>query len=380
MTGQFVGDEAVRPVRAAHPRSTHESLGVSGPRRRIPQIDILKGLAILGVTAQHAFASAFLYRAWDFVYLAQAVPIFFVLMGLNASRSLSKAAPITLRRLYTPRYFRERFDRLVVPFLLLWPAAAGVALAFGEFHVGPLALLGVYPSTGGPGTYFVTILFEFALVFPFVFWCLVRSPLLTSIALIALDVGFNVLAPHVGVFTATSAGHYIYDAAISKYAIVILAGFWLTRVEVNRKLILRLTPFAVAGVIYLILLHQDPQAFNWLINSFSRPTNFLSAGYAIWLTCLGLLFLPSETHSIVSRVLARLGRASYHIFLVQIVWFSVARNHSWYLALLGIVACSGIGYLYFVFLERVRFRVATRPGVAIHPVRPRLLDSPAHGD
>ena len=53
-----------------------------------------------------------------------------------------------------------------MPFLLLWPIAAVVALSFGEFHVGPLALVGVYPSTGGPGTYFVTILFEFAIVFP----------------------------------------------------------------------------------------------------------------------------------------------------------------------------------------------------------------------
>jgi peptidoglycan/LPS O-acetylase OafA/YrhL len=380
MTEQLVEGEVARPIPAARPDSSHGPARVSQPRRHIAQIDILKGLAILGVMAQHAFASAVLYRAWEMLYLVQAVPIFFVLMGLNASRSLSKVAPLTLRRLYAPRYFRQRVDRLLVPFLLLWPVAAVVALAFGEFHIGPLALLGVYPSTGGPGTYFVTILFEFALVFPFLFWCLVRAPVLTSLAVIALEVGFNVLAPHVVVFTATSAGHFIYDAAIPKYAIVILAGFWLTRVEVNRRLILRLTPAAAAAVIYLILLHQDPQAFDWLINSFSRPTNFLSAGYAIWLTCLGLVFLPTETHSMVSRVFARLGRASYHIFLVQIIWFSAARNHSWYLALLGIGVCSGLGCLYFALLDRVHFRTATRPVGVLHVVRPRFLGSPAHGD
>lgn len=349
-------------------------------RRHIAQIDILKGLAILGVMAQHAFAPAFLYRAWDMLYLVPAVPIFFVLMGLNASRSLSKVTPITLRRLYTPRYFRERVDRLLVPFLLLWPIAAVVAAAFGEFHVGPLVLIGVYPSTGGPGTYFVTILFEFALIFPFLFWCLVRAPLLTSAVVIAVDVGFNVLAPHVGVLTATSAGHYLYDASIPKYAIVIVAGFWLSRVAVDRGLVVRLTPVALAGVAYLILLHQDPQAFTWLINSFSRPTNFLSAGYAVWLTCLGLVFLPSQADSMMSRVLVRLGRASYHIFLVQIVWFSAARDHSWYVAVLGIGACSVLGYLYFVLLGRVRLSALARPTHVRHAMRPRILDSPAHGD
>jgi peptidoglycan/LPS O-acetylase OafA/YrhL len=380
MTQEFAEADVGRSMPAARPGRTDPPIRVSGPRRHIAQIDILKGLAIVGVLAQHAFASAFLYRAWDMIYVVQAVPIFFVLMGLNASQSLAKVAPITLRRLYTRRYFRERFDRLLVPFLLLWPIAAVVALSFGEFHVGPLALVGVYPSTGGPGTYFVTILFEFALVFPFLFWCLVRAPLLTAIALIALDTGFNLLAPHVGVFTASSAGHYAYDAALTKYAILILAGFWLTRVEVNRTLILRLTPLALASLIYLLLLHQDPQGFNWLINSFSRPTNFLSAGYAIWLTCLGLVFLPSETHSIVTRVLAHLGRASYHIFLVQIIWFSAARNRSWYLALLGLAACSALGYLYFVFLARRRFRVATQPGPVVHVGRTRILESPACGE
>jgi peptidoglycan/LPS O-acetylase OafA/YrhL len=380
MTDQFVAGEAARPTPAARASSTQGSLWALGSRRHIAQIDILKGLAILGVMAQHAFAPAFLYRAWAMLYLVQAVPVFFVLMALNASRSLSKVAPITLRTLYTPRYFRGRADRLLVPFLLLWPIAAVVALALGEFHVGALALLGLYPSTGGPGTYFVTILFEFALVFPFVFWCLARAPVLTSIAVIALDVGFNVLAPHVGVFTATSAGHYLYDAAIPKYALLSLAGFWLSRVEVNRALILRLTPLAVAAVTYLILLHQDPRAFTWMISSFSRPTNFLSAGYAIWLTCLGLVFLPSQTRSVLTRVLARLGRASYHIFLVQIVWFMAVVNQSWPLALLGIGACSGLGVLYFVLLERVPFSAATQVRDVRHALRPNIFRSPACRD
>ena len=321
--------------------------------RRIAAIDLLKGLAIIGVMAQHAFSSRGLYEAWDTLHVGQAVPVFFVILGLNASASLGRRGTARLGRLFSREYLLGRVDRLLLPFLLLWPIAAGAALLRGRFHVGGLIVAGVYPMQSDPGNYFVTILLEFALLFPLVFWCLRRAPVMTSVLLIALDVGFELAAPHIAVFSSSSTGRFVYDAAIPKYAIAILAGYWLARVRPNRALLAGLTPLAAGSVVYLVALHQHPDGFSWLMPTFSRSTNFMSFFYAIWLTLVGLLFLPHQARSRLSRSLAGLGRASYHVFLVQIVWFGLVDDKSFVAGTAGMLACSLVGLLYFGGLKGV---------------------------
>lgn len=320
-------------------------------RRRVIQIDLLKGLAIIGVMAQHAFMPRVLYDAWDSLHVGQAVPIFFVLMGLNAGRSLERSGARELRSLYSLRYLMGRLDRLLVPFLVIWPVAAAAAWVSGLLHVGPLVLLGVLPLRTSPGNYFVTILFEFALVFPLAYWGLRRAPLLTTFLLVGLDVAFDLIAPHVSALTSSTSGQYLYDATLVKYDVVLLAGFWLGHVRITRRLLAYLSPLAFLAGGYLVALHLEPGSFNWLIPSFSRSTNFISAPYAIWLTCVGLLLLPDASRNLLTTGLAALGRASYHIFLVQMVWFGVLGNSRWYGAVGGMLAAGILGYAYYRLLK-----------------------------
>lgn len=348
-TGDGRADDPVqRPGRAPaaaapHPSGTPGLLGRTG---HLTQIDALKGLAIVGVMAQHAFASQGLRSAWDTLYAGQAVPVFFILMGLNAAVSLMKVQPLTLRRLYTPRYLAGRFDRLLLPFLVLWPVAAVAAVATGQFHVGPLALVGVFPIAHAPGNYFVTIVIEFALLFPLVFWCFEQAPVATSLVIVGLDVAFELAAAHVSFFTTSSSGAYIYEAVIAKYAVFILAGVWLTRLRLTRGLWALLTAAAAGSLVYLVLLHQNPHGFTWLVDSFSRSTNFLSVFYAVWLVCLALRFLPDHAGGRAGAIVESLGQASYHIFLVQIIWFGAISNRTWPVAVVGMVACSLIGWAF----------------------------------
>src|ERR1700739_2353169 len=147
---------------------------------RIRQIDVLKGLAILGVMVQHAFTGRALYESWDTLHVGQAVPVFFVIMGLNAARSLGRNREAALGELYSRRYLTGRLRRLIAPLVWIWLLAAVVALAVGKFHVGPLALLGALPMSSAPGNYFVTITVEFALLFPALFFCFVRPLVFTA--------------------------------------------------------------------------------------------------------------------------------------------------------------------------------------------------------
>ena len=325
---------------------------------RIRQIDVLKGLAILGVMAQHAFTSGGLSATWDTLHVGQAVPIFFIIMGLNAARSMDRQQTLPLRRLYSQRYLRRRFQRLIVPLIIIWVLAVPIAIAAGNFHLGPLVLLGAYPMSSAPGNYFVTLTVEFALLFPALFYCFVRAPLLMTVVVVVVDVAFELVAPHIHALTpAGVAGGYLYEAAIFKYGVAIVAGMWLWRRPPGRRSLRMLAPLACASLLYLIILHQSRGDFSWLMSSFSRSTNFLSVFYALWLTCLGMLVISPRSQPGASRLMERLGQASYHIFLVQIIWFGVVGDRSLVAGVAGMVISALLGLVYF----SVQSRRPTRP-------------------
>ncbi|HWD76089.1 MAG TPA: acyltransferase [Solirubrobacteraceae bacterium] len=328
-------------------------------RGRVRQIDVVKGLAIIGVMVQHAFSSSILQDSWEILYAGQAVPIFFVIMGLNAAQSMARRRVKFLADLYDSDYVKGRVQRLVAPIGWIWPVALIAAVLVGAVHIGPLVLVGVLPISSAPGNYFVTIMLEFAVLFPAVFWYFNRAPVATTLVVAAADVGFELLAPHVHALGAAGPAHgYIYDAAIVKYGLAIMAGVWLSRVELGGRGLALLTLLALGSVVYLVVVHQDPNGLTWLVSSFSRTTNFISVFYAVWLTYMGIRLIPAQSSGTVYRALEKLGRASYHVFLVQIVWFGAITTRSWPMAIIGILACSAIGYAFYLLMTSRRPRKA----------------------
>jgi peptidoglycan/LPS O-acetylase OafA/YrhL len=339
----------IAPAPRTRPRARRERRGAPASRGRVRQIDVLKGLAIIGVMMQHAFSSSFLQHSWEILYAGQAVPVFFVIMGLNAAQSTGRRRVNFLGDLYDSDYVRGRVQRLVSPIMLIWPLALIVALLVGEVHIGPLVLVGVLPISSAPGNYFVTIMLEFAVLFPAVIWYFKRAPVATTLVVAVADVGFELLAPHVHALGAAGPAHgYIYEAAIVKYGLAILAGVWLSRIELGRRGFALLSVLALGGIVYLVVLHQDPNGFAWLVSSFSRTTNFISVFYAVWLTYVGIRLIPPKSSRPAYGALEKLGRASYHVFLVQIVWFGAITTRSWPMAIIGILASSAIGYAFYV--------------------------------
>src|SRR3954470_10816728 len=89
-------------------------------RPHLAQIDLLKGLAVLSVIALHGVTAEELHDAWAPFTIGQAVPVFLVVMGMNAASSFRDRGGAPLRELFSPAYFAGRFDRLVVPFAVVW--------------------------------------------------------------------------------------------------------------------------------------------------------------------------------------------------------------------------------------------------------------------
>jgi peptidoglycan/LPS O-acetylase OafA/YrhL len=319
-------------------------------RPRLAQIDLLKGAAVLSVIALHGLTTRGLHDAWAPLHVGQAVPVFLVLMGINAASSFRDRRDSSLRELFSGSYFAGRFDRLFVPFAVVWLASLAIGAARGGLHFGPLIAVGVTPLTG-PGNYFVTIAFEFVLVFPILFWAFQRAPRATVIACFAIDAGFELLAPSL----FEGAYPYGYDASILRYLGQIAIGLWIASHprpadRANRWIVV----LAPASIAYIVVQQLEPSAFSWLRNDFGATTNFLAAFYAGALVLAGLRFLPRRAVHAPTAAVAALGRASWHVFLVQMIWFAVVHDRGLDVLPLHLLGSCAIGYALFHVMSHSR--------------------------
>jgi peptidoglycan/LPS O-acetylase OafA/YrhL len=312
---------------------------------RIPAIDVVKGLAIIGVIAQHALTRETMDDTGADFWLRQSVPVLFVLMGFNAARSSLRRPAPTLAEAYGARYWRGRFHRILLPLLLVSAAALVAGAASGHLHLRALALVGYLPVPG-PGVYWITILLTFTLIWPAWMHLFRLRPGLVVVASIAVDVIFELRAGHVPDFRGAGSGGgypYAYDACILRYFAAIAVGMWLAiddeRVGRRRLVVVAL---AVPSVAYIALAGTDPAALPAFVHGFTLVTNFAAVPWAATMLLAALHLWPA--HSVPGTGwLERLGVASYEVFLVQVVWLGVLQERGQVPFLVAVVASGILG-------------------------------------
>jgi len=291
------------------------------PRRDIAAIDILKGLAILSVLWQHTVPPTITRNVMGSLWIRPAVPIFFLLMGLNLATSLRRTSADGLTGQMWKRYLLRRVDRIAVPFLLILATGYVIAAVRGNVHLSPGLLVGGFP-VNAPGSYFITALISLTLVFPFIVAAYRRAPRATLVALVAINVVFEAIAyvcRHHGI-SLLSSKTIVYQGSPFRYTAVVAIGLWMAHGS-------RRVPWRGAGWIALVVLSGaylvgvtlHPSSFHQLPGGFIRETSLMAAPWAFLLVALGLRYLPDVARAAPSRGLVTLGRLSYHIFLVQIL-------------------------------------------------------------
>ena len=292
------------------------------PEARVPhrpEIDVLKGLAIIGVVCIHAkLGEGTLF--FDYV-INRSVPVFLFLFGVTSELWWARA-PAEHR---LKRWYAHRFKRLVVPF---WGMAAVwwlAALKFG--HPLPLGakelaftFLG-YTAWIGTG-WFVTLVLELVAVWPGLRWLVVRSgpwlalaaaALITAVsnyhALELVDLGRRLIGGPV-----IEPGWYYFWIFLPRVAWPVVAGLVLARLSGGR----------VGHRLAIAALLAVPLGV-WVCEVGVRPDEFivgklrqLAAAHLfdvpLALALLGLLGWR-KLPEIVGRPLAWCGRASWGIYL-----------------------------------------------------------------
>ena len=336
------------PAPTSRPRSGRRPAEFGLPRlgARLIQIDLIKGLAMLGVLLLHSIPGSWLASTVTLFTIGQSVPVFVVLTGLNGVASLRRQGDAGLAALYSRRYLLSRVDRLYVPFLIVLAMSIAIALAKGTLTAGVVAApVSALLPFSGPGNYYIAFVFQVAVLLPLLFFLYRRSPWAATIGAFVIAAAFEALAPHVGAF-ANSPFDYVYAAGILRFLPFLTVG-GLMADQMLRGWGVPAWWWAggIIGVTYLAILHGNVNVLALDDSDWRRwGETVLSVFYPALLVAIGLRVLPGRLHGALAHSVVVVGESSYEIFLVQILYFGLLAPVSEAMIVPSIIACCALGY------------------------------------
>ena len=289
----------------------------------IPQIDLLKGVAIISVIIQHSVTKNQLSQTLSQFHIWQAIPIFFIVMGFTSMIYFSQKK-INIRSFDWSNYLAGRYTRILIPYLIIFFISLLYGIYHNKYYFGLGYFIGLLPVSG-PGAYFNSILFQYIFISPFIYFFYQKSPKYMLIALFSMDILFELIAPHISIFVNDSR---FYSASIFRYFSAIALGYYISDEYIKHKSIKIMgnkNKFILIGflisVIYLFLAIFSKQPFPLFFEQW-RTQNPLGFFYPLLIIII-ILNSNFQTYEnkIVYNFILEIGKASYHIFLVQILFF-----------------------------------------------------------
>ncbi len=324
---------------------------------RLQQIDVLKGLAVLAVVATHSLSASQLVNSWAVLHIWQAVPLFVVMLGVTAAMSFERRHRAGAAHFFTRGYLTSRALRLLLPFALVWVLSVIVAYDKRDFRFDALSFLLRMPYPGR-GNYFVPVVVVLLLIAPAVYVAYRKAPWVTLAGLIGLNLVFELAAAHVALFDRRA---FVYSAAFPRYLAAFALGFFIVDVRVNKGVRWAVLGVGAAlSVFYLYVgnsgLWAPPFLPDW------RTQNVLAVFYPALLAAIGIRYLPQRSDNPLLVGTAWIGRASYHVFLMQMLFFTlVPGSRTWLMLIVNVVICAfaGLGFYFAELWVRDSWRAKT---------------------
>ncbi|NHJ12683.1 MAG: acyltransferase [Candidatus Thorarchaeota archaeon] len=353
---------------------------VQSERRNYFAIDALKAFAIALVILDHSLTWDLKHAIGGPFWERTSIPFFLIIMGFNMGLSFRRSGATTLRELYSRAYFRKKFLRYVAPFIVLYAGLTILGLLFDSVVLSQYVLL-LLPPFSGPGDWFIPVLITSIFVFPLVYKGYTTHPKITVSLCFISELLFGVFlffnAPLVwnGLSYAYPSPEVAFLVSAVRlnilfYLPAVGLGLWFSsdydiKSKHNRFMWIAF-PLSLAFTFayqFLDLRVQiaDSTTIHRLIWG---DYTLLMYPYVALFFLLAMKYLPDMAKGRTSKIIAQIGKASYHILLFQIFYFSIwyhfydiqnvgfvtpAHHLVFYLVNVTICFAGGLGWYY---LER----------------------------
>lgn len=311
--------------------------------RRNYNIDVLKAIAILFVIILHSLSADTLFNVLAPFHIWQAVPIFMILVGYNTAKSYERKGPESLKDLYNGRTLIRKFQRLIIPFAFVWIMQVFIHyILLGGLNVRDL-LISFFVGGWGPGSYFVPIIIQATLILPLIYLLCKKNLTTMTITLFIISLLVEVAC------LLVDMPEGVYRLIVVRYLFALTLGVWLAlnTKKLNYKWLI---PLSIISLIYITGVNY----FDWvfIMEEYWLSQHAPSYFWTLMIIIVGLKLYQFKADNMISKLFVKIGQASYHIFLTQMVYFwSIAGLFS---ALpltayvgISIIICVVLGLLFF---------------------------------
>lgn len=312
-------------------------------------LDIVKGVGALMVLITHYnWADSWRLNLLFPYWVSMAVPLFMLITGYLSAASFEHAGITDFKKAYAIKPLLKKLVRYTLPFLYMYIAEIIIKSASGK--APSLLSIIVYFFGGGfgmHGTYYFPVLVQITLIFPLIFFAVKRSKKWGLAVCFTVNLALEILK------TVTQMPGGVYRLLAFRYIFVVAAGCYIYLYGGSSKLYRRIIAFAV-GAVYIWLVNYtsyEPKIFIFWTATTMLTTFFVAPVFAYFIEKKPLHCAPLEL----------IGRASYHIFLAQIIVYNYIAPHI-YKAVkstaLEVVLCVGLGLslglLYYFVYNRIK--------------------------
>lgn len=280
---------------------------------RYLSLDVLKAISIILIILTHvnvtdAQRSELLYNFW--VY--PAVPIFMVISAFNYTER-------GVESWFSSGVFLKRCGRLLIPYVIVF-AIEIIRSVYLNGKIGSaISIISSFLcGGGGPGGYYIAMLFQLLVIFPVVYSLLKpqESRLKNTCGLILFCLLYEI-----GANTIPLTGQF-YRICLFRLLLAVVLGILLSMYKERISGSAIPVICFIMGAIYLFMVTcagYTPKIVNsWL------PTSMFAIPYSVAIVYWFYKkenFFTRHQRNIVVVVLAFIGRATYFIFLSQKVYF-----------------------------------------------------------
>ena len=306
-------------------------------------IDVLKGFCIIFVVFTHASWTdeqrlKLLFPFW----IDMAVPFFMLISGYVYTKSFLKNEIVGLDSAYNKKYFIKNFIRYTIPYLVMYFIEISVKIIIAiknnesikHFIKASIALF--LQGGSGPGSYYYPEMIQIIFLFPIIY-ILVKKYNLKGVLTVAFATFFfEVLKfPYM-------ENEEQYRLLLFRYFILLAFGSYFAMNKMNRKQWI----LVFVGFCFIILFkytNYKPKIFKWWTGTSMFPVLFI-------IPIFGFLVEKNIKYAPLEKV----GKASYNIFLTQMVYYCYLYwkikeifENVYLNALVSIVICVIIGIVFY---------------------------------